>query len=71
MSAGARPCSASAVSVSATSVTGTLTWDPQIGFNLSQVVNLNLMLAFGANDAGVPATEALNAQLVDVKTSCP
>jgi hypothetical protein len=71
MSAGMGPCSASAVSVSATSITGTVTWDPQIGFNLPPVVNVNLMLAFGANDAGVPATEALSAQFVDVRTSCP
>jgi hypothetical protein len=71
MSAGARPCTASAVSASATSVTGTVTWDPQFGFNLPPVVNLNLALAFGANDAGVPASEALTAQFVDVKTSCP
>lgn len=52
-------------------MTGSVSWDPQIQFNLPPVVNLNVTLAFAANDAGVPASETMSGQLVDVRTSCP
>jgi hypothetical protein len=71
MTAQARPCAASAPTATATSVTGSVSWDPQLAFNLPPVVNLNVVLTFAANDAGVPATETLAAQFVDIQPSCP
>ena len=73
MSAAARPCTGEGASTAtaATSVTGSVSWDPQVAFNLPPVVNLNVMLTFAANDAGVPTSETLNAQFVDVQPSCP
>ena len=73
MTSTARPCAsgASAPTATATSVTGSVSWDPTFGFNLPPVVNLDVMLMFAANDAGVPATVAMNAQLVDIRPSCP
>jgi glycerate kinase len=38
---------------------------------LPAVVNVNVTLGFAANDAGVPMTEAMNAQFVDVRAACP
>jgi hypothetical protein len=75
MASTARPCasgaSAATATATATSVTGSVSWDPTFGFNLPPVVNLDVMLMFAANDAGVPATVAMNAQLVDIRPSCP
>jgi hypothetical protein len=34
-------------------------------------VNFDLELVFGANDAGVPASERLVGQHIDVGLSCP
>ncbi|HEY7372137.1 MAG TPA: hypothetical protein VIF57_08275 [Polyangia bacterium] len=73
MTGTARPCAgdASAPTATATAISGSVSWDPQFGFNLPAVVNLNVTLTFATNDAGVPATVAMNAQLVDIRTSCP
>src|SRR5215831_14264753 len=65
MSAVSRPCTGEGASTPTTSVTGSVSWDPQFEFNLPPVVNLNVMLAFAANDAGVPTNETMNAQFVD------
>jgi hypothetical protein len=55
----------------AASATGKIEWAPQIGFNLPPAVNVDLELVFAANDAGVPASERLTGQLVDIRATCP
>jgi len=52
-------------------VTGSIRWAPQIGFTLPPVVNVELTLTFAAVDAGLPASETLNAQNVDIRSACP
>jgi hypothetical protein len=71
MSAAGRPCTGGGPSSAATTVTGTVTWGMEPGFSLPAVVNVNVTLGFAANDAGVPMTEAMNAQFVDVRAACP
>jgi hypothetical protein len=70
MSASARPCTGSGPSTTPTTVTGSVDWPPQIGFTLPPAVNLDITFTFAANTSGVPATEALKAQNVDIRAAC-
>jgi hypothetical protein len=74
MGAVARPCAAGSVaSATATSAAGSVDWPPQIGFSLPASANMDVTFTFtppGA-DGGVPATERLTAQNVDLRPTCP
>ena len=74
MGAVARPCAAgSAAIATATSVAGSVDWPPQIGFSLPPSANMDVTLTFApaGADGGVPATERLSAQNVDLRPTCP
>ena len=71
MSAGARPCTGAGPTTEASAITGSVGWAPQIGFTLPPVVNVDVSLTFAAIDGGVPASETLNGQNVDIRNACP
>ena len=73
MNAIARPCASSDASATASAVSGTVDWPPQVAFNLPPTVNVDVTLTFSGsgNDGGVPASERLNGQNVDIRTNCP
>jgi hypothetical protein len=58
---------------SSTTVTGSVDWVPQGAFNLPPVVSLDVTLAFAGSggDGGVPASERLDGQNIDVRATCP
>jgi hypothetical protein len=70
--ASARPCSVVGAPTAASGATGSIDWPPQIGFTLPPVVNLEVTLAFpsAGSGAGVPASERLNGQNIDVHAAC-
>jgi hypothetical protein len=71
--ASARPCSVVGAPTVASGATGTVDWPPQFGFALPPTIDVDLTLAFSAagSDAGVPASERLTGQNIDVQTVCP
>ena len=74
MGAVARSCAAgSAPIATATTVAGSVDWPPQIGFLLPPSASMDVTLSFTAAgaDGGVPASERLNAQNVDLRPTCP
>jgi hypothetical protein len=74
MGAAARPCAAGSVAIAtATSAAGSVDWPPQIGFSLPPSANMDVTLTFtpAGADGGVPATERLTAQNVDLRPTCP
>jgi hypothetical protein len=73
MGAVARPCAADSAAIATATATGSVTWPPQIGFLLPPSANIDVTLTFGASgsDAGVPASEKLTAQNVDLHPTCP
>ena len=71
MSAVARRCNGTGPTTEPSTIAGSVGWAPQIAFNLPPVVNVDVTLTFAGIDAGVPASETLNAQNVDIRTACP
>lgn len=71
MGAVARPCTGTGPTTEPSTITGSVGWTPQIAFNLPPVVNVDITLTFAPSDAGIPASETLNAQNVDIRTACP
>jgi hypothetical protein len=74
MGAVARPCAAGSTAIAtATSAAGSVAWPPQIGFSLPPSATMDVTMTFtpAGADGGVPATERLNAQNVDLRPTCP